>query len=275
MTWKIFGHNHVKEILEKQLSLGRTPHAYLFMGAQGLGKYSLAIEFAGKILNSDNALSHPDFMELNVEGEIPVESVRSLIASINLRPLAGLKKVVVINNVEKLNKSGANALLKTLEEPSESTVIILIASERPLPTILSRCQKFNFNPMSQKQSEEFLSSFGAVPKEILELSFGLPGRIKLMSENNEFFLKEKEKFVELENLQKLGVGERLMAVNRFAEMETSELEKMFSSWVMKLFANLKLNRLGAKPLEATCEALKALNYNQNKKLILQNLLLNL
>lgn len=276
MNWKTFGHNHIKIILEKQLASRRIPHAYLFMGPASLGKHTLAVELAGKILQTENPEKHPDFMTLNEEGEIPVEKVRELIASVSLGPIAGTKKVVIINNAEQLNKSGANALLKTLEEPGESTVLILVASERPLLTILSRCQKFNFNPFSQKQTEDFLAFLGvSLDKEVQNLGFGLPGRLKKLAFDPEFLSGEKENFVALDRLQKLGEGERILEIGKLAELETLDLQKLLLSWVMKLFFHAKQHSTNTVPLQSAVEALKNLSLNQNKKLILQNLLLKL
>lgn len=276
MTWKTFGHNQIKNILQKQIISGHIPHAYLFVGPKYLGKHTLALEFAGKILQTEDAIKHPDFLSLNEDGEIPVEKVRELISSVNLRPIAGKKKVVIINNAENLNKSGANALLKTLEEPSESTVIILIACERPLPTIVSRCQKFSFNPFSRKMAEEFLMFLGLKPNtEIVELGFGLPGRLKKLSEDLRFLESERESFIALERLQKLGEGERILQIGKYADMETLELQNMLLSWIMRLFFNARKDRLNLAPLQAAVDALRQIGFNQNKKLILQNLLLKI
>lgn len=276
MNWKTFGHNHIKVILEKQLASRRIPHAYLFMGPASLGKHTLAVELAGKILQTENPEKHPDFMTLNEEGEIPVEKVRELIASVSLGPIAGTKKVVIINNAEQLNKSGANALLKTLEEPGESTVLILVASERPLLTILSRCQKFNFNPFSQKQTEDFLAFLGVtLDREVQGLGFGLPGRLKKLAFDPEFLSGEKENLAALDRLQKLGEGERILEIGKLAELETLDLQKLLLSWVMKLFFHAKQHSKNTVPLQSAVEALKNLSLNQNKKLILQNLLLKL
>lgn len=278
MSWKTFGHNQIKNILEKQVASGHIPHAYLFVGPKFLGKFTLALEFAGKILQTQDPVKHPDFLSLNEEGEIPVEKVRELIASVNLKPIAGKKKVVIVNNAENLNKSGANALLKTLEEPGESTVIILIASERPLMTIVSRCQKFSFNPFSRKMMEEFLESLGlSKSAESIDLSFGFPGRLKRLATDAEFFQSERESFMALERLQKLGEGERILQIGKYSEMEIPELQKMLLSWAMRLFyrAQGSVLHLTLLPLQATVEALKQLGMNQNKKLILQNLFLKL
>jgi len=139
----------IQNILNRQLESGRLAHAYLFMGSRGTGKKELARELAVKILglsSADDLARHPDHSVLDCSSEASAENVRDFIGRIALKPFVAKKKFALISNIENLNAQGANALLKTLEEPPESTVMVLTADTgRVLPTIISRCQVFSIN----------------------------------------------------------------------------------------------------------------------------------
>src|ERR1051326_2085116 len=148
-SWVSFGHKHVKNLLEKQLATKNLSHAYLFKGPSGVGKRTLALELAKQILAGENLSTHPDFQMLDASGEIVMEQALEFLERLHLKPFIGQKKVAVINHAQNLNTASSNALLKTLEEPSPSTIIILIAEGAVLPTIISRCQVFNFNAFTE------------------------------------------------------------------------------------------------------------------------------
>ncbi len=164
--WKdILGHGPEIEDLKSSIVNGRVPHAYIFAGPEGLGKTRIAKEFfkALNCLNTpgdpcDSCRSclkaihegHPDFRTLGPRnGQIVIEDVRGVIDETSLKPFDARRRLIVIEPAERLNKASANALLKTLEEPPESSVIILV-SHKPsllLPTLVSRCQVVRFSPL--------------------------------------------------------------------------------------------------------------------------------
>lgn len=166
--------------LSERLANGRLAHALLFSGPAGLGKRTLADALASAALcasrGSDGfacgrcraclliaAGTHPDRMRLSFEmrddgktprTEIVIEQIRSLSQRLALSSQFGGMQVVIIDPADHMNPSAANALLKTLEEPSGSTVMILV-SDQPsrLPaTIRSRCQRIQINPPSHNQA---------------------------------------------------------------------------------------------------------------------------
>jgi DNA polymerase-3 subunit delta' len=151
------------------LKTGHISHACLFSGIEGIGKRSVAISFA-KALNCqqikedscNQCLScqkiekktHPDLFTIGPEKNvIRIETIREFQRRIIFRPLEGKQKVVIINHAEKLNLHAANCLLKTLEEPPQDTVIILVANTTRglIPTIVSRCQKIHFTPLKKEE----------------------------------------------------------------------------------------------------------------------------
>ena len=276
MDWRAFGHNHIKNILDKQLESGRLAHAYLFLGPKGLGKKILAIEFARKILGTENLSTHPDFQILEGEEEIVMQKARDLIASLSLKPFIAKKKVAIIGNAENLNTQSGNSLLKTLEEPSGSTVIILVSSKQLLPTIVSRCQVFAFDLFSQKQLEAFAKAEKIlIDERLANLSFGLPSRLLKFSQDPQFLEQEKELVKSLADLEKMGLGDKLLQVTEYAALEFWELEKIFFTWLMWKVNNLNNDPIGFGAIRGLLDALIKIKQNQNKKLILQGLFLKI
>lgn len=279
MNWKTYGHEGIKNILELQLSSGNLAHAYLFFGPEGVGKKMLALELAAKILglkqDSHNLNTHPDFKILDEEGEISIESMRLFTETLSYKPFLG-KKVAIINNAHLMNNQSSNALLKTLEEPSDSTIIILIsANKNLLPTIVSRCQTFSANLFTDSQ----LLGFAETKKinagsEVLALSFGSISRLMHIQEE-ENFAKEKQVINDFEHLKSDAISDRLLSIGKLAEQEIDELKHTFTSWLMWEKQQVSKNPTSFKIMEKLLMALEGLNTNKNKKLILQSLFLGI
>jgi len=180
--------------LKKSLAAGRLAHAYLFYGPEGIGKELTAKNFA-KLLNcrspSDGDACdfceecvaaekhvHPDVIWLRPRGRgrvIPIGdpdnpdqgTVRHFQRTVSLKPYMGRWKVGIFTDAHTLQKEGASALLKTLEEPPAHTLLILVTS-RPdmlLPTIISRCQAVRFEAMREETLEEILRSEYSLARE--------------------------------------------------------------------------------------------------------------
>ena len=271
-TWSVFGHNHIKNLLDRQLGSQKFSHAYLLCGPAGVGKRTLAMEFAKKLLGAEVLGSHPDFQVLDQAGEITMESILEFLQRLPLKPFVAQKKVAIINNAQNLNLTSANALLKNLEEPSDSTIIILIAEGAVLPTIASRCQLLNFNSFSNEQLKEFAAAANIKAEDQhINLSAGKPARLKRLAEDNGYFAREQDSLNKFKELEKASTATRLASISEFGNKETEELEQIFSSW-LELSAREKPS---AKVLAALLRALAGLKANLNKKLILQGLFLNL
>jgi DNA polymerase-3 subunit delta' len=277
-SWQTFGHDNVKNILSKQLAMEVFPHAYLFAGPEGVGKKTLALEFAQRILGAGHLKQHPDFKLLaDSEGQIPVEEVRDFIGGLGYKPFAAKRKVAILDNAQNLNVQSSNALLKTLEEPSESTILILIASGKQLlPTIVSRCQVFNFNAFTAKQLESYAKAkkLKAGP-DILALSFGSIGRLENLLKDKESEQKSAQVISRYRSLRGGRTADRLLAVSEFSELETKELESLLEDWYYWQAGNLREDPVGYKASAALGEALAQLKTNKNKKLILQGLFLSI
>jgi DNA polymerase-3 subunit delta' len=172
----IYGHEKKIEALRKALTQKRIGHAYLFSGIAAVGKKTLALEFA-KALNceKEDTLhdscgecsscrkiqrgSHPDIFSVKADGQfIRIDAIREIQEQMKCKPLEAKQRVFIIDEADKMNDQAANALLKILEEPSLSNILILITS-RPYsmpPTIISRCQQIRFNPLRFDTVAKFL-----------------------------------------------------------------------------------------------------------------------
>lgn len=191
MFEKIIGHSAVKRFLEQSIATARVSHAYLFLGPGRVGKMTLARAFASILLNQeDKSLdTHPD---VTVVKRIIDEKTDVLKQVITTEQMHGLRerlaqsallpgwKIAMIEGAETMTIEGANALLKTLEEPRGKTIIILIAQDaRFIPeTIRSRCQVVRFGLVPRQELEAGLQSLGASKSEaekISRLARGRPG----------------------------------------------------------------------------------------------------
>lgn len=160
---EIIGQERPIRILQSAIQCGDISHAYLFSGPEGIGKKLTAFAFA-KTLNClslegdscGNCLNckkfengnFPDFFLIEpVDGHIKIEVIRELKKKISFRPYEGKFKIVAINGIEEMTSGAANSFLKTLEEPTVATIFILICHNFSmlLPTIISRCQRIQFN----------------------------------------------------------------------------------------------------------------------------------
>lgn len=238
-NWSATGHEAIKSVLEKQLETKTTAQAYLFKGNESVGKKTLAYDFANKLLNTPDASGHPDFVSLGVEEDASVEKIRELIGRLSVKPFIASHTVAVVNNAHLLNASAGNALLKQLEEPAPSSVIILVASGSVLPTIASRCQTFIFNPARARNFSPEIDG------QINELEKALLG----------------------------DTAEKISVLKNFAELESDELAEVLLGWLYRVKAGLAHDPSRFKLAQALLSARSKLETNMNKKFILQQLLL--
>lgn len=161
----VAGQKPIVKTLQNAVRQHRIAHAYLFCGPRGTGKTSIAKIFA-KMLNCEseenapcgkchNCIefqngSHPDIIEIDAASNNGVEEVRNLIEKVKYAPIEGKYKVYIIDEVHMMSTGAFNALLKTIEEPPEHVIFIFATTEphKVLPTIISRCQRFDFNKVS-------------------------------------------------------------------------------------------------------------------------------
>jgi len=188
----IHGHDHVVERFRQSLAQGRLASSYLFLGPAGVGKHTFALKLTQALLcqnasarpldpcdNCESCLfaesdNHPDLDLIGLPAgklRLPVELFvgdrdhrhqQGLCHNIALRPRLGNRRIALIDDADCLTNESANCLLKTLEEPPQGTVLILIGTSRSrqLPTILSRVQTVLFDPLPTEVVSQLLCNLG-------------------------------------------------------------------------------------------------------------------
>lgn len=262
-VWPIYGHEWAVHLLQRTLApqAAGPRHAYLFLGPPQVGKSTLARTFAQALLcNGDGSrpcgvcrscqlmarVSHPDFRLVQprdktgavdrADGTIKVEQAAELIHEAALRPVEAGRRVFLIQDAHTANDSFANKLLKTLEEPPESVVLLLTALDRSsvLPTILSRCQVIELRPLPVPVIQQALEEGWQVEREEAELlarlSNGRLGWAVAQRADPEGASRRIDQLAQLWKLVTAGAVERL----RFAEQIASGRDNQ------QLFAMLEL-----------------------------------
>lgn len=166
----VVGQKHVAETLMHEIESNKLAQSFLFTGPRGVGKTTCA-RILAKVINQrvEGVDPNQDFafniFELDAASNNSVEDIRHLIDQVRIPPQVGKYKVYIIDEVHMLSSSAFNAFLKTLEEPPSYAIFILATTEKHkiLPTILSRCQVFNFNRIEVRDMVEHLK--GIAEKE--------------------------------------------------------------------------------------------------------------
>ncbi len=202
MSWdRIRGQSAALASFRAAVECGRLGQAYLFVGPDGVGKRLFATELArallcekppGLLAACDHcpacaqvaAGSHPDVLALATpEGkhELPVEEMRGFCTRMSLKPARGRRKVGIVLDADDFNEESANSFLKTLEEPAQGSLLLLLATgtDQQLPTILSRCQTVRFAPLSPADLRAVLEAQGVAADQLdrlVRLGGGSAGR---------------------------------------------------------------------------------------------------
>ncbi len=273
------------QFLKKAFEKDKLPHALLFSGPSGVGKFQFALEFCKFILGS---IPHPDALFIKpVEGVITIEQIREIKWHMALRPFGADWKITVLEKAHLMALPAQNAFLKTLEEPHLKRLFILI-SEHPfwlLPTVLSRVQRVVFRPLPKDVLEKFLLEQGASEKEsqfIVQFSKGLAGLAFELLRDKEKLTRLKQELNLIRQLSKSDLAEKFAYAKKLAEKSNSEIIETLHIWLF-YFHNLflKEQRISAltslqsilENLEKTQNLIKFTNVNQ--RLALETLLLDL
>lgn len=226
MNWSLLGHEWAVDLLRQHVAQGQVRHAYIFTGPQGVGRRTLALRLA-QALNCPqpaapgepclqcntclriSKMAYPDLSIVQAEqagGTLKVEQVRELQHSLSLAPYEGMYRVALILRFEEAHPSAANALLKTLEEPSPQVILALTAesAEILLPTIVSRCEVIRLRPLGIESLQNGLQATAGIPAEqarlLAHLSGGRPGFALHLHDNPEVMELRQRRLEELYGL---------------------------------------------------------------------------
>ncbi|HZS47136.1 MAG TPA: DNA polymerase III subunit delta' [Blastocatellia bacterium] len=208
----IVGNDHNKDLLQRALRNGRLPNAFIFAGPEGIGKQLFALTLAKAIncekLQDDSCdkcgschrIDKSESIDIKiVEPEkgkafITIDAIRKVAAEAYATPMEARRRVFIIDPADKMNAHAMNGLLKTLEEPADTSLIILITSkpDSQLPTIRSRSQIIRFAPLTVDQVEGYLEAhFKRPPEDTRLLAKISGGRIGLASSIDLSVYREK------------------------------------------------------------------------------------
>jgi DNA polymerase III subunit delta' len=305
-NWKIAGHSGKIAELEKEILENRLSHAYLFAGPEQVGKYTVAKTMAG-IVQCPNGYCHEcptcreiekgyhaDTIEVTDNGEsIKVDEVRDLLTKLNMSRTSA-RKIMLIQNVERMTIESANAMLKTLEDPPEGVMFLMTTGRlrEILPTIISRVRLYTFQRLPERKILELLQSlYPLAETDMLEqvalYALGRPGRaVKFMAEPE--LLEEARKMYN-------EIGAFVKKPDRMAEfayaeqiasmMKERESDKPLNDFLDTFTAVLRDKMLEQDDGAARTKTLRLLGEvqqsrdlvkrNVNTKLLLENLMLQL
>ncbi len=238
---EILGHDQIKEHFKKAIEIRKISHAYLLNGEAGMGKKSLAAAFAltlfcqgeGKKPCLDchacrQVLSnnHPDLIYVTHEkpASIGVDDIREQInESILIRPYSSSYKIYIVNEAEKMTVQAQNALLKTIEEPPDYAVILLLATSQEafLPTILSRCVQLKLKPLQDTIVKKYLMEKLQIQETEADtftvFARGNLGRAISIAASEEFRTLQQEFLNLLKNIYKTDISEMLDEIRKIKE----------------------------------------------------------
>ena len=187
----IIGQEFAKKYMTNSIKKDKVNHAYMFEGIDGIGKNLFAKEFGKLLINVDNVDNSPDYINIEPTGSsIKIAQIRELQSDIIIKPHSKYK-IYVINHAEKMTVESQNALLKTLEEPPEYAIIILVTNNKEslLPTIKSRCEIIKFLPISIMELKKYLMDRDIEEKRAVLLANFSRGSIEKaleLSESSDF-----------------------------------------------------------------------------------------
>ncbi|HTL39563.1 MAG TPA: DNA polymerase III subunit [Methylomirabilota bacterium] len=241
MDWQIDGHKRQLEFLEKAVENGKLAHGLLFAGPTGVGKKTIALKLAHKLLGENPEKFSADLLEIDGIDGIKIEQIRDLAYKLSLKPYSAQYKVAIIDSADQMTLDASNALLKVLEEPKSYTIIILITSNpnRIPKTIISRTQKITFGMVKGREAQ---------PRP---------------DDHYEIFSSQD-------------LAERLILAASIADLETSEIKNILQSWLIRLVNSLHENpnlQLKQK-IDQIILSQKYLDGNLNNKLLLTNLMIS-
>lgn len=261
----IVGQRVIVDSIKNAVKNDMTSNGYIFSGPKGCGKKLMAFNFAmalnctGQMADRPcgscsscvrtNSGNHPNVEVIKPTGQsIKIKQIREIISEAAKKPFESGYKIIIIENAEKMTHEAQDAFLKTLEEPPANTVFILLAENHNilLPTIVSRCQVFQFKPIDTKDMKDFISArydyLQASIEAAVRHSKGIVGKALELLQDTE---SQKDRSAYIDILEKALAGngsEALLLAS--AVVEAKEEAEMFLEFSMLWFRDVLVFREG-------------------------------
>src|SRR3989339_1060223 len=222
------GHEAIFESLKRSFISNRAVHAYLLTGRAGSGRFGLARALAAHLLDTDTLESQPDFclVERGLDPKtgkprtvIAIDQIQALRGRLSRTAFLGGWQVAVIRDAQYLNRESGNALLKTLEEPHDRTLLLLTAPdiESVLPTVRSRCQEIHLPRVPTSVIKNGLAARGVLPSDaslLARLADGCPARAIRYATEPQSLIEMRERRDQLLTLSGTDYANRWQVVER-------------------------------------------------------------
>lgn len=274
----IIGQEFAKKYLTNSINKDKVSHAYLFEGMNGVGKNTLAKEFAKTLIKVDKLENSPDYISIEPEGSsIKIAQIRKLQTDVLVKPHSDYK-IYIINKAEKMTVESQNALLKTLEEPPAYVIIILITSNKNslLDTIKSRCEIIKFLPVSFIQTKKYLEDMGIEERKasiLATFSRGSISKALELSESADFMLMREDIQNNIQTLLEKNIVEILELPSKYDKYKDNIIEVLdmminYFRDIMMLKENIgKEMIINIDKITYVQNMSKKINYSQVSKII--------
>jgi len=297
----IIGHSKILSFFDKVIKNENLSHAYCFVGSESVGKRAVAEYIAGRLLGVEKSElnKNADFISIEqiinektgkLRKDISIEQIRELITRLYSR--AFVKdgyKIAIIDQAELMSRGASNALLKTLEEPKEKTILFLttIDESKLLPTIQSRCQMIYFSPVPTELIKIFLESKdidSALARDLALQAHGMPGMAISWYTDKELYETYKKEIERFRSLQGKNFYEKLQAVEElFGDktdhiMARENLQKILDIWQLQLHEQIVDGKLKNSLVAINEDIKKAkdlLSQNVHPRLLVEHILLQI
>ena len=308
-NWDILGHDTSLQLLEDDLTRGQVSHAYLFAGPESVGKFAVAKRMAHILQCEGNFCGechvckeiekgyHGDTIEMADDGDtVKIESVRKLMDRSNMSGQSP-KKILLMQNIERMTLESSNALLKTLEDPTGDTVFLLTTSnvKDVIQTILSRVRMVKFGRLADEVVVDLMRKMHPLIEEdmvaaVAEMALGRPGKALDLLDDRELFERYRTMYEDVEQFlrapdrtkQFLYIEELTKAAK---EDGHSLLKEFLDVFQVVLRRELLVNAEGKRAilgrdkilqlLDKVMEAQYLLQRNINARLLLENMMLTI
>jgi DNA polymerase-3 subunit delta' len=243
--WGIIGHDWAVKRLSSAIANGQLAQSHLFVGPPAIGKAALAQAAARALLGHDERTrrlvdqnKHPDLTWVQPDGDsIKVDAVRELLHSLTLAPVESRRRVAIIDQAHLMTDNGKNAILKTLEEPNPTVVMILIAPsvDSVLPTISSRCQVLNLRPAPIHDIEQALIERGLGSDRaefIARLSRGRVGWAMRAIDDETLLEARRQRLDDLMTMIDSNRTARFAYAEKLARADSDEINATLEDWLL-------------------------------------------